>query len=162
MVPELPRSFPGFATMPYTCTAPRESVVGKRTRGFSADEWSACRCALERLLAEVASARSTVTYGEVARRVFDGRVSARSGALMALLGEVDTATEAERGIMIASLVVRKDTGMPGDGYFAFAAEQFGHPALDDPAAFWEGEVNRVWDAYADFQRAPAQRAEQRP
>ena len=122
--------------------------MSERRWGFSADEWSAMRRALESLLVETASARSTVTYGEVARRVFNGRVSARSSALMSLLGEVDFAAETERGIMIASLVVRTDTGMPGEGYFIFAAEELGLPALDDPRAFWEREVARVWDAYA--------------
>ncbi len=122
--------------------------MGERRWGFSAEEWADRRLALERLLAETAAARSTVTYGEVARRVFDGRVSARSSAIMSLLGEVDTAAEAERGIMVASLVVRADTGMPGEGYFIFAAEELGLPALDDPRGFWEREVERVWDAYA--------------
>jgi hypothetical protein len=133
--------------------------MSERRWGFSADEWAARRVALERLLAETAAARSTVTYGEVARRVFDGRVSARSSALMALLGEVDTVAEQERGIMIASLVVRADTGMPGDGYFLFAAEELGLPALDDRREFWEIEVARVWDAYAVPHRGSTPRAE---
>jgi hypothetical protein len=126
--------------------------VSERKWGFSAGEWTARRRALETLLAETAAARSTVTYGEVARRVFDGRVSARSSAIMSLLGEVDTAAEAERGIMIASLVVRADTGMPGEGYFGFAAEELGLPVLDDPRGFWEREVIRVWDAYTSSER----------
>lgn len=120
--------------------------------GFSEGEWSAAREELSRLLAETAAARSTVTYGEVARRVFDGRVSARSGALMEMLGEVDSATHSGHGIMIASLVVRADTGIPGEGYFAFAAEELGLPALADRRAFWERETARVWDAYTDAAR----------
>ena len=117
--------------------------------GFSESEWSAARDELSRLLAETAASRSTVTYGEVARHVFDGRVSARSGALMELLGEVDSAAHSMRGIMIASLVVRADTGMPGEGYFVFAAEELGLPALADRRTFWEHETARVWDAYTD-------------
>lgn len=122
--------------------------MSERRWGFSAEEWSAARRELSELLAETAAARSTVTYGEVARRAMGGRVSARSAALMDLLGEVDAQTEAERGIMIASLVVRADTGMPGEGYFHFAAEELGREAREDPRAFWCREVERVWDAYA--------------
>lgn len=118
----------------------------KRTWGFSASEWSDARQRLSVLLAETAAARSTVTYGEVARRVFDGRVSARSGALMDLLGEVDTETQSQRGIMIASLVVRADSGRPGEGYFIFAQEELGHP-ISDREAFWRDEAERVWDAF---------------
>lgn len=119
----------------------------KRTWGFTPDEWEAARMEMARILAEVARARSTVAYGEIARRVFDGRVSARSGALIDLLGEVDTEADAELGIMIASLVVRADSGMPGEGYFVFAAEELGRP-LADRNIFWEREVARVWDAFA--------------
>jgi hypothetical protein len=115
---------------------------------------------LERLLVEVAAARATVTYGEIARRVFDGRVSARSGALMALLGEVDSAAEADRGVMIASLVVRADTGMPGEGYFAFA-DELGREAVSDQRTFWEREVRRVWDVYASVPGPPAQSVQAR-
>ena len=122
--------------------------------GFSDAEWSTARDDLSRLLGEVAASRSTITYGEIARRVFGGRVSARSSALMCLLGEVDSATEAGQGIMIASLVVRADTGMPGEGYFAFAAEELGRELLGDPRAFWEREVERVWAAYAPVAAMP--------
>lgn len=130
----------------------------KRRWGFSAEEWLARRRVLDRALVETAAARSTITYGEVARRVFDGRVSARSGALMTMLAEVDEAAHAESAIMIASLVVRADTGMPGDGYFAFAAQQLGRSAIEDPRAFWEREAARVWDAYAEPSRASAEPA----
>ena len=105
------------------------------------------RIELQRLLESAATLRSTVTYGEVARRVFHGRASARSGALMELLGDVDADTDERLGIMVASLVVRADTHMPGEGYFLFAAEELGRP-IDDRRAFWEREVRRVWDAYA--------------
>jgi len=123
----------------------------RRTWGFTPQEWADARAALEALLAEVGRSRGTVTYGEIARRVFGGRVSARSGALMDLLGEVDGETDARLGVMVASLVVRADSGMPGDGYFAFAAEELGRP-IGDRRAFWDAEVRRVWDAY---EAAPA-------
>ena len=124
-----------------------EGTEVKRKWGFEPEEWVRARADLTALLAEVASRRSTVTYGEVARRVLGGRVSARSSALMDLLGEVDTAIEAERGVIAASLVVRADTGIPGEGYFHFAAAELGRH-IEDPAAFWRDEVERVWSSYA--------------
>jgi hypothetical protein len=116
-----------------------------RTWGFSETEWSQARSRLTSLLGEAAEARSTITYGEVARRVFGGRVSARSGALMDLLGEVDTEADCEKGIMIASLVVRADSGMPGEGYFLFAEEKLGR-RIEDRERFWRAEAERVWAA----------------
>jgi len=122
-------------------------VVTKRRWGFSEEEWAKARTALEELLADAGRARSTVTYGEVARRAMNGRVSARSSALMDLLGEVDTQADARLGCMVASLVVRADTGMPGEGYFHFAAQELGRP-IPDEREFWLAEVERVWNAYA--------------
>ena len=122
-------------------------MSGNGRWGFSETEWADARRALEALLAEAGRARSTVTYGEVARRAMGGRVSARSSALMDLLGEVDTEADARLGCMVASLVVRADTGMPGEGYFHFAAQELGRP-IGDQREFWEAEVRRVWNAYA--------------
>jgi len=123
-----------------------------RTWGFSPDEWESARGRLTNLLSEVAAARSTVTYGEVAQRVFDGRVSARSGALMDLLSDVDLTTERARGIMIAALVVRADSGIPGEGYFTFAQEELGR-TITNRWEFWRGEVERVWDSFATEEAA---------
>ncbi|HEY5540669.1 MAG TPA: hypothetical protein VIL41_04355 [Coriobacteriia bacterium] len=122
-------------------------MTGKRRWGFSEPEWADARRALEELLAEAGRSRSTVTYGEVARRALGGRVSARSSALMDLLVEVDSEADARLGCMVASLVVRGDTGMPGEGYFHFATEELGRP-IGDQEGFWRTEVERVWDAYA--------------
>jgi len=119
----------------------------RRTWGFTPDEWASSRAELRRLLESAGAQRTTVTYGEVARRVFHGRVSARSGALMDLLGEIDAEMDEQRGVMIASLVVRADSGMPGEGYFAFAADELGRP-IGDKREFWEREVERVWAAFA--------------
>lgn len=118
-----------------------------RTWGMTEQEWSRATDSLRALLIEAASTRSTVTYGEIARRVFGGRFSARSGALMDLLGAVDAETDAALDIMIASLVVRADTGMPGEGYFAFVTEELGR-VVDDRVAFWRTEAEKVYDAFA--------------
>ncbi len=118
-----------------------------RRWGLTEAEWAGAKAALRELVTHAARTRSTVTYGEAARRAFDGRFSARSGALMDLLGEVDTEEEAARGVIIASLVVRADTGMPGEGYFAFVRDRLGRD-VDDRAAFWRAEAESVWAAYS--------------
>jgi hypothetical protein len=116
--------------------------------GLEPDEWSAARERLRRLLSDTAARRATVTYGDAAAVAFDGRFSARSGALMDLLGEVDAEEERERGVMIASLVVRADTGMPGQGYFGFARDVL-HRDTSDPRTFWRDEAEAVWAAYGE-------------
>lgn len=107
---------------------------------------AAAKAELRQMLAEAARGRGTVTYSDVSLRVFGGRVPARSRLIMDLLSEVDEEEQAARGIIIASLVVRADTGIPGAGYFTFLARQFGKD-VSDPAAAWRAEAERVWDAY---------------
>ena len=119
-----------------------------RRWGLDEDEWQAAAERLTRMLNEAAKQRSTVTYGEAAHFAFNGRFSARSGALMDLLGEVDSREEAARGVMIATLVVRADSGRPGEGYFAFARDVLGRD-VSDRERFWSAEAEAVWAAYAN-------------
>ena len=48
-------------------------------------------------------------------------------------------------VVLASLVTRKDTGMPGEGYFRHAAS-IGRD-VRDRRAFWQAEAARVYAAY---------------
>lgn len=112
------------------------------------DEWSDARARMTHILAEIARSRSTITYGELAARVFHPLYSPRSPVLHELLREVCTEQDAARGIMLGSVVVRRDSGLPGGGYFRFAADALGRD-VSDPAAFWRSEVERVWDAYGN-------------
>jgi hypothetical protein len=124
-----------------------EGTSMKASRAEAAARRSEQKEELYRMLAEAAVARSTVTYSDVALRVFGGRVPARSRLIMDLLSEVDAEVEAARGVIIASLVVRADSGMPGAGYFTFIARQFGRD-VSDPRAAWLAEAERVWNAFA--------------
>jgi hypothetical protein len=102
---------------------------------------------LRTMLVDAAVRRGTVTYGEISRRVFGGRVLPRSSAVMALVDDACDELDAGRDTVMASLVVRADTGMPGEGYFSWA-ERKGHDVADR-RAFWRAQVERVWDSWAE-------------
>ena len=110
------------------------------------EDWARARSELLAMLEDAARHRGTVTYSDVALRAFGGTVPARSRLIMDLLTEVDEAVFAEQGIVIASLVVRSDSGIPGAGYFTFIATRFGRD-VSDPEAAWRAEAERVWAAY---------------
>jgi hypothetical protein len=118
------------------------SGMGRRW-GLTEDEWHEARTALAGLLDTAAQTRSTVTYSEAALAAFGGRFSARSGALIDLLGEIDREAWDAKGLMPASLVVRKDTGLPGEGYFRFVGDELGVP-MEEREEFWRREVLKVW------------------
>lgn len=115
----------------------------------SPQEWDRAKRDLHEMLVDAAARRSTVTYSEVALRIFGGTVPARSRLIMDLLSEVDDEVYAERRVIIASLVVRADSGIPGAGYFAFIADHFGADVSDSEAA-WRREAEKVW---AEFEPA---------
>ncbi len=114
--------------------------------GFSESQWEAMAAHLRALLIDAARSGGTVTYGEIARTVFEGRVLARSSAVMALVDDAcDEADEAHPGTIMASLVVRADTGMPGEGYFQWAADH-GYDT-SDRTRLWRAQAEAVWVAW---------------
>ncbi|MCL1891499.1 MAG: hypothetical protein FWG00_05780 [Coriobacteriia bacterium] len=123
------------------------------TWGMSKDEWERQRERMRELLVGVAASRATITYGEISEIIFARRFSARSSALAQMLEEVCTLEDADRGISLGAVVVRADSGIPGDGYFVFAQECLNRQL--DPSnrascrQFWEEEVARVWALYAE-------------
>ena len=102
--------------------------------------------ALYQKLKEIARARSVITYSDIAPLVgVDIRTS-----LGRLIAEV-CAHEVEHGRpMLGSVVVRKDTGMPGDGYFKGACRlgQFDPDGKKGKRAFWAEELERVYDGWS--------------
>lgn len=105
------------------------------------------KASMRTMLVEAARDRRTVTYGEVSFRVFDGLVPARSRYIMDLLSEIDEEEHRRNGTIIASLVVRADSHIPGAGYFTFLAREFGRD-VSNPKAAWAKEAEKVWASYA--------------
>jgi hypothetical protein len=122
------------------------SAKAKDTRwGVPLAVWADARAAARDAILTRAHAGGTITYAELAEAVSVTGFRPRSWGLMALLGEVCDAEDPVRGVSLATLVVRKDTGMPGEGYFAYAERE----GLDtsDRVAFWRDQAQRVWNAY---------------
>lgn len=115
--------------------------------GYPLVSWEAAKDEVKALLRGRARERRTVTYGELCDSVHAIRMFPRSRALLGMLHDVCADEDAERGIMLASLVVSKATGIPGEGYFAFARE-LGRDTVRRES-FWREEVERVYAAYAD-------------
>lgn len=115
--------------------------------GFSDSEWEVLLSEMRDALADTARSGCVVTYGDLAARVSSGRFSARSRALYALLDAVCDEPAMHRGCSLGALVVRRDTGIPGEGYFAHLS--MSGVDVAEPVSVWRGEVQRVWAAYRD-------------
>jgi len=103
---------------------------------------------VRRELLRAARERRTVTYGYLMRRFRLSRGAPGGGGVVGVVGEVDR-SEARRGAPgFAAIVVRKDTGYPGGGFFCWDGVP---PALR--RAKREGPNPRLSDAEKRYVRA---------
>lgn len=113
--------------------------------GFPVQAWEAAKAQANAILQERARQRRTITYGDLCREVDAIDLKPRSWAIMGFLSEICTEADARYGIMLASLVVRQETGIPGTGYFRNAA-RLGRD-VSDLEAYWRSEVERIYSVF---------------
>jgi hypothetical protein len=113
------------------------------------DTWEGAVGELVDMLAAVARRGQTTTYSEVTARLRTLRLSPESHVFHALLGDVSRRTFDEGAPLLSAVVVTKDTGRPGGGFYDLARE-LGFDVPDERFAedlFWAGhldEVHRRW------------------
>jgi hypothetical protein len=116
--------------------------------GYSDEEWETAKLQAKETLREHARRRETTTYSGLCDDIAVARFRHYSWSLMALLGQICAEEDSERGIMLASLVCKKGgDGLPGEGYFAWAAK-LGRD-VSDREVFWEDEVERIFASYRE-------------
>ncbi|MFA5843239.1 MAG: hypothetical protein WC971_00210 [Coriobacteriia bacterium] len=115
--------------------------------GYPALAWEMAKAEVEAALVEHARRRETITYADLCAEVRAVHLRPYSWSLMALLDEVCSGQDAAHGTILASLVTRKDTGIPGEGYFKHAA-RIGRD-VRDPRAFWADEIEKVFAVWAE-------------
>jgi hypothetical protein len=94
---------------------------------------------------EAARGETVVTYGQLVERIDARSFTPNHPALTELLCSISTAeNRAGRG-MLSAVVVRGDTGLPGDGFFKLAGK-LGFK-YEDERAFWEQERAKVYVAW---------------
>lgn len=97
---------------------------------------------IHELLREVAREGRTVHYAEVGALLDLRMANPRHRALLGLiLDDIDRHEASAGRPLLAAVVVRKDLGRPGRGFFA-CARALGH-APEDERAFWAATLTRV-------------------
>jgi len=98
------------------------------------------------VLKEIARAKDIITYIELAHRVGLPTPSAIGDAFPGFIGEVRgeiSANEVGKGRpMISAIVVNKDTGMPGQGFYNLARNLGRYRGNDEQT--WVDEVKAVY------------------
>jgi len=109
------------------------------------DNWQEVRAEMLSLLRQIAAHGDTVSYSEFGQ-MLSQPMHHRNPALYDLLRDI-CYDEREAGRPnLCALVVRKSDGMPGKGFFEYAALH--GDDVSEPRAYWENKVRECWDYYA--------------
>jgi hypothetical protein len=107
--------------------------------------WKAVQAEMRQLIIEAAKARQLITYSELSRMLQTAYVHYHSHVMTRLLIDIGS-EEAKAGRpTLPALVIAKQTGRPGPGYFRLAP---GGEETTDPIREWEEEVQRVYDYWS--------------
>jgi hypothetical protein len=98
------------------------------------------------ILIDCAKRRQTITYSELAQTITSARMHHRAPIFHRLLDHLMTGDDPDEP-SLATLVVRKDSGIPGMGYFAIAGRDGEY--VPDPEAYWKERFDELCAYWAD-------------
>lgn len=114
-------------------------------RSLSHTNWKAVKAEIRQILIEVAKARRVITYSELTAMLQTAYVHYHSHILVQLLTEIGS-EEAQAGrAILPALVVTKQTGMPGAGFFMIADDRDNNHS--DPEAYWRDALEKVYEQW---------------
>ncbi len=100
---------------------------------------------ISEILVETARRRATITYQQLTERLTVAQLAPNDPSLAPLLREISEAEDAAGRGLLTAVVVRRDTGRPGRGFYALASQR-GRDTTS-PAACWQDELQRVYRAW---------------
>lgn len=113
------------------------------------------------ILVERARSSSTIRYGQLAHRVgpevglteLDGQDPRLHDALDVLSME---SYDEGKNLLLSVVVVRKDTRIPGDGFYSLARKQLGaYPLKASREEIFAAELGKVYQHYSRSFKAPS-------
>jgi hypothetical protein len=120
-----------------------------KTYGHDIKPWLAAKRQVHAVLVSLASGRAErfIEYGQLVRRITAIPTMEPDGnALREMLDQISREEDAAGHGMLTVLVVNKDTGRPGKGFFK-TAKSLGRVSTSDEE-LWSNEFRRVREAWA--------------
>lgn len=114
-----------------------------RRSDLTSADWNAIKEEIREILIGLARMGSTIAYSELAAQIQTAYLHYRAPAFGSILRDIAAEEEDAGRPKLAVLVVNKQTGRCGAGFFKHAAAQ-GYD-VSDPEAFWQAEFERVCD-----------------
>ncbi len=115
--------------------------------GFTEAEWRAIKAEIREILIGMAKLGRPITYSELAMQITTAYVHHRAPGFHSILREL-CVDELDAGRpTLGVLVVKKQTGRCGNGFYRFASARGVDVA--DPEAYWQSEYDRVCDYWGN-------------
>ena len=115
------------------------------------------RMDVRRELVAYARRRRTVTYGHLMRKYGIPRGKAGGRGITSVIGEIDRHEERLKAPGFGAIIVRRDTGFPGGGFFCYdelpaglrrPRERSANPRLSRAEkSFVKREQQKIWNHY---------------
>jgi hypothetical protein len=119
-------------------------------KALSEAQHAALKAEMRDLMIQAARMRMTITYSELTMQLQTAYIHYHSPLLVKLLNEIGREeNDAGRGALPA-VVVAKQTGMPGGGYFGLSAQLDG----GDFESAWRADLEGVYDYWANADDVP--------
>lgn len=118
-------------------------------RDLSNTEWQGIKEEIRTLLIGLAKIRRTISYSELAAQIRVAYVHYRAPAFDRILQDLCADEVAASRPILGVVVVNKQTGYCGAGFFKWAA-MMGYN-VSDPELFWHEEFERVCNYWADME-----------
>jgi hypothetical protein len=113
----------------------------KNRRKLADTQWDAVQAEIRQLIIETAKAKQLITYSELTGMLQTAYVHYHSHVLTRMLIDIGSEERAAGRPLLPALVIAKQSGRPGPGYFKLAP---GEDEVGDPIQEWEQEVQRVY------------------
>ena len=121
-------------------------IVRGEMYGYPSDMWNRAKDEALRALMEEARRGSPIFYSDLTKHISSIGFGPHDYAFHHLLGEISVEEDAAGRGMLSALVVHKEDGMPGQGFFDLA-RQLGRD-IGDRVQCWVQETKRVVDYWA--------------
>jgi len=113
---------------------------------FTEADWQAIKAEIHAILVGLARMERTMSYSELAAQVRTASMHHRAPGFHSILRDICRDEIAAGRPVIGVLVVNKQTGICGQGYFKFAAQMGAD--VSDPEAYWQAEFERVCEYWS--------------
>lgn len=114
---------------------------------FADAKWEDIKAEMRAIMVEVAKSGQIITYSELCALLKTAYLHYHSPLLTQLLIEIGSAEARAGRPVLPAVVVGKQSGMPGAGYFKVDAER-GENEITDPKAAWEADLQRVFEYWS--------------